>query len=124
MPYKDKELGRLKKKEYYARTKEQRKAYEALPVNRSRARYLDSKRRVQRKQQAVELLGGKCLDCQQQFHLACYDFHHLDPTQKDFNPCSGLTKKESVFLAELQKCVLLCANCHRLRHFKYDTEFS
>jgi hypothetical protein len=123
LPYKDKELGRQKKKEYYQRTREQRKAYDARPDRVLRTRYLDSKRRVERKKIAVNLLGGICTDCKKTYHLSCYDFHHEDPTTKEFDPCAGTTKKLEVFLNEIKKCVLLCANCHRLRHFKYETEF-
>ena len=59
----------------------------------------------------VQQLGNKCFDCHQSFPLEVYDFHHLDPTQKEG---SVLDLKEK----ELEKCVLLCSNCHRLRHIK------
>jgi len=124
LPYKDKELGKLKKREYYARTKDKRKVYELQPHVKERQRWLDSQRRLERKLEAIELLGGKCSACGGMFHPACYDFHHVNPKEKDFDPCSGLTKKKEVFFEELKKCVLLCANCHRLHHFKYETTVS
>lgn len=77
-------------------------------------------RQRKRKQEAVEMLGNKCLDCQQQYPLACYDFHHIDPTQKDYNPYIVLSRKYEIFLTEIKKCILLCANCHRLRHYGVD----
>lgn len=70
------------------------------------------------KEKAVSLLGGKCFDCGNTFPLACYDFHHLDPSEKEGNPSSFLNKSHEKMIAELSKCVLLCANCHRIRHFE------
>ena len=73
-------------------------------------------RRRQIKEQAVAYLGGKCTDCGLVDHAVVYDFHHLDPEQKDFS----IGKNARVFTsiqAELDKCILLCSNCHRKRHY-------
>ena len=43
--------------------------------------------------------------------IRALQFHHLDPTQKDFG-ISGTTKSFEKLKPELDKCVLLCANCH------------
>ena len=44
-------------------------------------------------------------------------FHHLDPAQKDFGlSVRGLTRSWEKMRAELDKCVLLCANCHSEVH--------
>jgi hypothetical protein len=69
------------------------------------------------KRMAVEYKGGECQDCGIIDHQAIYDFHHLTPEEKDFNiskfrATSWCDKIEE----ELDKCVLLCANCHRKRH--------
>jgi len=74
--------------------------------------------RKQRKLEAIEYLGGKCIDCNIAFkHKSVYEFHHLDPTKKEGNPSDYFRgrSKEALF-KELDKCVLLCANCHRVRH--------
>ena len=74
----------------------------------------------EQKRKAVEYKGNKCFDCNQSFPDCVYDFHHLDPATKDMNPSalvrSGFEKSKT----ELDKCVMLCANCHRLRHFNKD----
>lgn len=44
------------------------------------------------------------------------DFHHLDPSQKDYEPSQAKTMSRSVIKAEIRKCVVLCANCHRKVH--------
>lgn len=72
-----------------------------------------------KKQKAVDFLGGKCMDCAGVFPPPVYDFHHLDPKEKEFNLGDILRKKDfSTIEKELTKCVLLCANCHRIRHFE------
>ena len=72
---------------------------------------------------AVEYKGGKCNDCNSVVHQAAFEFHHLDPSQKDIDPAQlikehvgGLTDRAK---EELDKCVLLCANCHRVRHWLF-----
>lgn len=80
--------------------------------------------RRQRKLRAIEYMGGKCADCSGQFHPAAYDFHHLDPSQKDDSPAKGLKKSWDNIVLELNKCVMLCANCHRLRHYAQEEQFN
>lgn len=69
------------------------------------------------KQRAVDYLGGRCVDCQHGYHLSAYDFHHLDPIKKDINPSSLMNRPWDVIKKEIDKCVLLCSNCHRRRHW-------
>lgn len=69
------------------------------------------------KQLCVDYKGGKCEVCNYNKSLAALDFHHLDPTQKEFT----LAKKRGCSFNdeiknELDKCSLLCANCHREEH--------
>ena len=77
----------------------------------------DYQRGMSLKQEAVRYKGGKCIDCGGVFPECAYDFHHLDPTQKDF----GIMKNKYATITdikdELDKCVLLCSNCHRGRHY-------
>ncbi len=68
------------------------------------------------KKQAIEYLGGKCVDCGYVGHPCVFDFHHLDPQSKDFSFGSTYRKFDRI-VEELDKCVLLCSNCHRLRHY-------
>ncbi len=69
------------------------------------------------KARGIEYLGGKCFDCHGVFHEAIYDFHHTNPKQKDTQPSRLFGNRWETLQQELDKCVLLCANCHRLRHF-------
>lgn len=74
------------------------------------------RRRRERKVQAIKYKGDKCIDCGGQFHPNIYDFHHLDPTIKDLKINEGMAASWEKLKIELDKCVLLCSNCHRLRH--------
>jgi hypothetical protein len=64
----------------------------------------------------VDYFGDKCFDCGGSFHRACYDVHHLDPSLKDFNVGNVNTISDKL-IKELEKCVMLCSNCHRIRHW-------
>lgn len=65
----------------------------------------------------VEHFGDKCYDCDTTFPQCVYEFHHLDPNEKDVNPSKALTWSEDRMWKELNKCIMLCSNCHKIRHF-------
>ena len=67
------------------------------------------------KAKAIEYKGGKCIVCGYNKTPRALHFHHLDPSQKDFG-ISGSTKSFEKLKPELDKCVLLCANCHSEVH--------
>ena len=65
---------------------------------------------------AVKTLGGKCMVCSYDKYIGSLDIHHLDPKIKDKNfSCMRGWCKERI-LAEIEKCVLLCRNCHAEVH--------
>jgi hypothetical protein len=71
-----------------------------------------------RKIEAINYKGEKCVDCGlHKEHPSVYEFHHLDPSQKDYNWQKLRQKSIKAIKLELDKCVLLCANCHRKRHW-------
>jgi hypothetical protein len=71
----------------------------------------------------VELLGGKCVDCGGKFHPSTFDFHHSDPSKKSFGlGTGGKYRSFAALKAEAMKCELLCANCHRLRHYEGEVD--
>ena len=75
-------------------------------------------RKRKRKEQAIECLGGKCLDCGGVYVRDVYDFHHRDPAQKEM-PLNQMFKLNwKKVKSEIDKCDLLCANCHRIRHYR------
>lgn len=74
-----------------------------------------TKRRKVLKMKAVEYLGGKCAMCKYDKCISALEFHHRDPSQKDFG-ISGTIKSFENIKVELDKCILVCANCHREIH--------
>ena len=78
------------------------------------------KRRDEKKQQCVDYKGGECVVCGFNKFLAALEFHHLDPKIKDQNMAkqSARNLPFEKMKKELDKCVLLCANCHRGVHSK------
>ena len=63
------------------------------------------------KQKLVEYKGGKCQVCGYNKCITCLDFHHTDPTEKEMK-ISGSTKSFEKQKKEVDKCVLVCHNCH------------
>ena len=85
--------------------------------NRCKNRYYVTKRRKDLKKALVEYKGGKCEKCGYNKCIAAMDFHHKDPKEKEFGLSQkGLTKSLEVLKKEADKCLLLCANCHRETH--------
>jgi hypothetical protein len=68
------------------------------------------------KQKAVEYKGGKCNICGYDKSIAALEFHHIDPTKKDFSISNFKSYSFSKIKTELDKCILVCANCHREIH--------
>tara|TARA_R110000824_G_scaffold242992_2_gene431633 strand:- start:94 stop:324 length:231 start_codon:yes stop_codon:yes gene_type:complete len=65
--------------------------------------------------EAIKLLGGKCCGCGYNKCASALEFHHTDPSKKEF--IIGSCKYgRSKMLEEAKKCILLCANCHREFH--------
>lgn len=55
-----------------------------------------------------------CETCGYNQHPAALTLDHIDPSTKLFTPSHGVTRNWDVFLAEIQKCRVLCANCHNI----------
>lgn len=74
-------------------------------------------RQRQIKKKCVEYLGGKCCLCGYNKYFGALEFHHKDPTKKDPRIRFGSNRVNFEALrSELDKCILLCANCHREEH--------
>lgn len=76
-------------------------------------------KRLERKKQMIEYKGGKCIRCGYNKCPDALDFHHRNPDEKEFSisrygrSCSVVKWKK-----ELDKCDLLCRNCHAELHFE------
>ena len=66
-----------------------------------------------------EEAGNCCSKCGYNKCLAALEFHHPDPSVKE-SKIIGSTASLDKQRAEAEKCVLLCANCHREAHYQGD----
>lgn len=77
------------------------------------------KRWIQRKIEAIQYKGSECKRCGLHLihsHYSVFEFHHVDHTQKDCDWSKLRLKTKTTIKNELDKCLLLCANCHRIIH--------
>lgn len=75
------------------------------------------RKRRNNKQFLIQYKGGKCQKCGYDKPIPnAYHFHHLDPSTKEFTIGHRLTRKLETLKREVDKCILLCANCHAEQH--------
>lgn len=83
----------------------------------------DSEKRHRIKRKLVEYKGGKCEICGYDKCLNALDFHHRNPEEKEFNLNSAnYTRPLDVLYKEVDKCILVCSNCHREIHYELNEE--
>lgn len=107
----------LNESEFYARTN--RKCLYAF-CKKCFTRY-NSEKHIRKKAKAITYLGGKCADCKiimsDEYPYYLFDFHHIDPTEKEHNWSQLRFRSWDKIKIELDKCVCLCALCHRRREY-------
>jgi 5-methylcytosine-specific restriction endonuclease McrA len=65
----------------------------------------------------LALKGGCCQACGFDRYEGALEFHHIDPATKDDAIAKMMRHPSSPkILAELEKCILVCSNCHRMIH--------
>ena len=75
------------------------------------------RRRDKTKELLVEYKGGKCEICGYDRCIGALEFHHINPDEKEFGiGQNGYTRSIEKNKAEVDKCLLVCANCHREIH--------
>lgn len=87
--------------------------------------YCKSCESLRKKKQAVDF-KKKCLQYKKEFccstcgydkNICALDFHHVDPSEKEFTISARKSNSINDSLKkELDKCIVLCANCHRELH--------
>ena len=94
----------------------------SYPKGGSRAKTITALRRAMKKE-AVKRKGSKCEICGYDKCIDALVFHHKNPEEKDFGLAeSGTTHSWEEYLAEIEKCELLCANCHAEEHWKLNNK--
>lgn len=75
------------------------------------------KRRDKLKELAIQYKGGRCSVCGYDRCIGALEFHHVDPSVKEFGIGNGNTRSFESLKKEIDKCILVCANCHREIHY-------
>ncbi len=110
MPIKDKEKRREYQREYMRGWYQKNRAKHIASVRKNNKKIKDWL-----KEYKTTL---KCENCEEN-HPACLEFHHINPKEKRFaiaNIKDFLSW--SALKAEIAKCRVLCANCHRKEHYE------
>ena len=92
--------------------------YKNLPDEEKQKRNVQrSLKRKNKKAAWVQKFGGICNDCKLKYVDCVFEFHHIDPTTKiHTDPSKVFMFCDKRIEEELSKCIMLCANCHRIRH--------
>ena len=111
MPYKDETEQRAAQKAHYVKNKSS----------------YSSKVKQRRQERAVWWAGYKqekkfkCKYCPED-HPGCISFHHTDPKEKKMSVADlvALGYSVTIILEEIEKCEVLCHNCHGKFHWEND----
>lgn len=71
--------------------------------------------RKRTKEKLVAYKGGKCQICGYSKCIEALEFHHVNPNSKSFT-ISSKSKSFEVLKNEVDKCILVCSNCHKEIH--------
>jgi hypothetical protein len=110
MPYKDQKVKQNKQKTYAKTYYANNKASIIAASKASAKTYKEQWRSFK--------ATLSCVKCGQN-HPATFDFHHVDRATKEYS-VNALVKNRAFKKAieEVKKCVVLCANCHRIHHYE------
>ena len=112
MPFKTSEEVRNYSREYYQRNREH-----LLEKQREKNRRFAESRRKWIVEYKKTLSCGRCGEN----HPATLTFHHMKDSDKSFEIANAIGKGVSLkrLIAEIEKCEVLCANCHAKEHLGY-----
>jgi len=114
------ECGKLRMRR--KRENPERKKLDAEKARRWRARNLELSRKrardaYRKRDQWIQSFKGKCKYCPES-RFPCLDFHHREADEKDATIAQVRHWSHERLQAEIEKCDIVCANCHRWLHWK------
>ena len=97
-------------------TKAKRKQYQYDYMRKRRPEFVERNRILanKRKEMLIDMFGRACADCGGTYPSAVFHFHHVQPKTNEVS--NMLAGSLGPLMAEVAKCVMLCANCHIIRH--------
>lgn len=116
----DRDKKKVSNKIYRLKNKIKLKQYRSK--NKKRSNELRNKRYLMKKLEAINYKGGKCSICGYDKCIQALEFHHLYPNEKESDISILIQKNKDFKLIkrELDKCILLCSNCHREIHYNIN----
>lgn len=116
----------------FENTRKRKNCFDCVPPKRryeSKEKQLEERKKqvvknVQRRREKVKKLsieykGGECQICGYNKCIDALEFHHINPEEKEFGiSAKGYTRSWEKVRDELDKCILVCSNCHREIHSK------
>lgn len=106
-----------------ARCKECTREYTRRHYKENKQYYLDKAKIYNEKYKErfdelmIELKSKPCLDCETEYHPCQMDFDHRPGEDKKYDICKMQYYSIEEVLKEIEKCDLVCSNCHRLRTY-------
>ena len=87
-----------------------------------KTKYHVDKKRWQLKLKAIQYKGGKCEICGYNKCPTSLEFHHVNPKLKEFSISVPHSRSWEKIKNEIDKCQLLCSNCHKEEEFKKSSQ--
>lgn len=118
------EIRKVNQKKYYENNREaiMKRTSEYSKLNREVNRKATKKFRSKKYKEFIEFKRTlSCSICGNN-DFRCLDFHHKDPENKE-NSISNIYHSTIKFKEELEKCDVLCANCHRIHHYEKSQKY-
>ena len=106
MPYKDPEKRKQKNSEYFKKWYEKNKEKQYSRIKQQQKKTRDEVREYKE--------SNPCLDCKQYYPHYVMDFDHLEDKINNVSRLASTGSRKQVW-EEIEKCELVCANCHRIR---------
>lgn len=86
--------------------------------NRHKNLIYEQNSRNEKRKIVEEQYRKPCVKCGED-RIYLIEFHHIDPKTKLFAPLNNYQRSLKAIIAEIEKCVTLCCNCHReFHHFE------
>ena len=126
----DPERLKANRRRYYLKHKKKLNAYSRAYSRKHYKAYYQKNKTWLAKNNKEQLMKKKqwwfdykstlaCKKCGES-HPGCLVFHHINQNEKNINVTKLISNKERT-LAEIKKCIVLCANCHRKLHYDNGT---
>ena len=101
--------------DFTLKRKSKTRKHDSYECKKCRNEYVH-KSKIKRKLKAIEYKGGKCSKCGYDKNLSALEFHHVNSNEKDFEISRYISKSWESLVIELDKCILVCSNCHKEIH--------